>query len=145
MSVLSVRSWPLRKQLVVGVCAVVMAVLIVVGTMSVLTLRASVTGIVDTQLLPRPTGTAECVTKYRALRCRRAHPEPTAMKPLIYLIGQAPGNIVVLIQNGIVVDSAMFGDGDAAPPPPTTWRRSPRGRAPSGRPRRCGCRTWTST
>ena len=119
MSVLSVRSWPLRKQLVVGVCAVVMAVLIGVGTMSVLTLRASVTGIVDTQLAAAADGYSQSVTKYRSTPLPSGSiPEPTAMKPLIYLIGQAPGNIVVLIRNGIVVDSAMFGDGEAAPPPP---------------------------
>ena len=30
------------------------------------------------------------------------------MKPLTYLIGQAPGNVIALIQDGKVVDSAYF-------------------------------------
>ena len=118
MNVLSVRSWPLRRQLVVGVCAVVMAVLIIVGTMSVLTLRASVTGIVDTQLAAAADAYSQSVTKYRSTPLPSGSlPEPTAMKPLSHLIGQAPGNIVVLMQDGVVVDSAIFGDGEAGPPP----------------------------
>ena len=42
------------------------------------------------------------------------------MKPLNQLIGQAPGNIVVLIRDGGVVDSALFGDGDATAVPQDT-------------------------
>ncbi len=113
------RTWPLRRQLVVGVSAVVMTVLATVGTMSVLTLRASVTGIVDTQLNVAADGFGQAVAKYRATPLPTGRlPAPDAMKPLTQLIGQAPGNIVVLVRNGRVVDSAMFGDGDAAPAPP---------------------------
>ena len=110
--------WPLRRQLVVGVCAVVTTVLIAVGTMSVLTLRASVTGIVDTQLSAAADGFSQSMTKYRTTPLPTGElPAPTAMKPLTRLIGQAPGNIVVLLRDGRVVDSALFGDGDAGPVP----------------------------
>jgi two-component system, OmpR family, sensor histidine kinase TrcS len=121
MSVLSVRSWPLRTQLVVGVSAVVMAVLIVVGTISVLTLRASASGIIDTQLSSAADAFSQSLTKYRSTPLPGGDlPPPDAMKPLSQLIGQAPGNIVVLIRDGRVVDSALFGDGDATSVPPET-------------------------
>ena len=44
------RTWTLRRQLVVGVAAVVMTVLMTVGTLSVVSVRESLTGIVDAQL-----------------------------------------------------------------------------------------------
>lgn len=115
---LSWRTWSLRKQLVVGVSAVVTTVLIAVGTMSVLTLRASVTGIVDSQLAAAADGFAYSVTKYRSTALSSgARPEPSSMKPLSQVVGQAPGNVVLLVRDGQVVDSALFGDGDAGPVP----------------------------
>jgi two-component system, OmpR family, sensor histidine kinase TrcS len=121
MSALSVRSWPLRKQLVVGLCAVVMTVLVIVGTISVLTLRASVAGIVDTQLISAADAFSQSMTKYRSTPLPGGGlPPPDAMKPLSQLIGQAPGNIVVLIRDGRAIDSALFGDGDATSVPPET-------------------------
>jgi len=118
MSALGVRQWPLRRQLVVGVSAIVMTVLIAVGTMSVFTLRASVAGIVDTQLSAAADAFSQSVAKYRASPLPSGQlPPPGAMKPLTQLIGQAPGNIVVLMRDGRVVDSALFGDGDAGPVP----------------------------
>ena len=44
------QKWSLLRQLVVGVSAVVMVALVTVGTLSVVTLRSSVLGIIDTQL-----------------------------------------------------------------------------------------------
>ncbi|HEV7423390.1 MAG TPA: HAMP domain-containing sensor histidine kinase [Mycobacterium sp.] len=112
------RTWSLRRQLVVGVSAVVMAVLLTVGTMSVLTLRESVTGIVDTQLAAASDGFGSSVAKYRATPLPSGErPAPDAMKPLTQLVGQAPGNVVALVSNGEIVDSALFGDGDAGPAP----------------------------
>ena len=112
------RTWSLRKQLVVGVSAVVTTVLIAVGTMSVLTLRASVTGIVDSQLAAAADGFTYSVTKYRSTALPTgALPAPRSMKPLSQVVGQAPGNVVLLVRDGEVVDSALFGDGDAGPVP----------------------------
>ena len=113
------QSWTLLRQLVVGVSAVVMIALVTVGVMSVVTLRASVLGIIDSQLSGAADGTTNSVAKYRATPGPDGMlPAPDAMKPLTQLIGQAPGNVVALIQNGEVVDSAIFGDGDARPAPP---------------------------
>jgi two-component system sensor histidine kinase TrcS len=112
------RTWTLRRQLVVGVSAVVMAVLLTVGTLSVLTLRGSVTGIIDSRLAVSAEGFGQSVTKYRSTPAPSGElPAAGSMKPLTQLIGQAPGNVVVLIQRGKVVDSALFADGDAGPAP----------------------------
>jgi two-component system sensor histidine kinase TrcS len=112
------RSWTLLRQLVVGVSAVVMIALVTVGTMSVLTLRASVQGILDAQLAGSADGFSHAVTKYRITPLPSGDlPHPGTMKPLMNLIGQAPGNVIALIQDGKVVDSAYFVDGEARPVP----------------------------
>jgi two-component system, OmpR family, sensor histidine kinase TrcS len=59
------RSWTLLRQLVVGVSAVVMIALVTLGTLSVLTLRSSVQGILDAQLAGSADGFSHAVTKYR--------------------------------------------------------------------------------
>jgi two-component system, OmpR family, sensor histidine kinase TrcS len=118
------RSWTLLRQLVIGVSAVVMVALVTVGTMSVLTLRSSVQGILDAQLAGSADGFGNAVTKYRITPTQSGElPPPGSMKPLTYLIGQAPGNVIALIQQGKVVDSAYFVDGEAQPAPPEAVAR----------------------
>lgn len=112
------RRWTLLRQLVVGVCVVVMFALVSVGVTTVLTLRSSVQGIIDSQLSGAADGSINSVAKYRGTPLPGGGmPAPGTMKPLTQLIGQAPGNVVALIQNGEVVDSAYFGDGDAQQAP----------------------------
>ena len=112
------QQWSLLRQLVVGVSAVVMVALVTVGTMSVVTLRASVLGIIDTQLSGAADGFSQSVTKYRTTPLASGElPPPGKMKPLTQLIGQAEGNVVALIQDGKVVDSAYFVDGEGRPAP----------------------------
>lgn len=117
------RSWTLLKQLVVGVSVVVMLAMATIGAASVVTLRSSVLGIIDAQLAGAAQGCVSSVIKYRSTPGPGGQlPAPGAMKPLINLIGQAPGNVVVLIQGGQAVDSAHFGDGDAEQAPPDAVR-----------------------
>ena len=112
------RRWSLLRQLAVGVSVLVMAVLIAVGTASVVSLRASVLGIIDAQLAGAANACIESVEKYRSTAGPDGElPPPGSMKPLTRLIGQAPGNVVALLRDGAVVDSALFGDGDAQPAP----------------------------
>jgi len=112
------RSWTLLRQLVIGVSAVVMVVLVAAGVTSVLSLRGSVLGIIDAQLSGSADGFGQAVTKYRIMPDASGKlPPPGAMKPLTHLIGQAPGNVIALIQNGKVVDSAYFVDGESRPAP----------------------------
>lgn len=114
------KSWSLRRQLVVGVSAVVMIALATIGTLSVLTLRSSMVGLIDAQLTGAADGFSKTVTKYRTtpLPGEDEVPPPGSMKPLIHVLGQAEGNLIALIQDGEVVDSAYFVDGDAQPAPP---------------------------
>lgn len=113
------RDWPLRKQLVLGVSAAVMVVLVVVGTVSVMVMRSSINGVVTTQLKAAADGYSNGVVKYRSMPTAGGEmPGPRDFKPLSQLTGQAPGNIVVRIVDGRVVDAAMFaGDATVAPPP----------------------------
>ena len=129
------QSWTCFGQLVVGVSAVVMVALLAVGTLSVLTLRSSVSGHHRHPAdRARPTASAtvgDQIPDHPACPTGEL-PPPGAMKPLTQLIGQAPGNVIALIQNGKVVDSAHFVDGEAG-----RRRRRPSTRSPS-------CR-WTGT
>ncbi|MGP4053745.1 sensor histidine kinase [Mycobacterium sp. 4D054] len=112
------QRWTLLRQLVVGVSVVVMLALVSVGALTVMTMRSSVLGIIDTQLSGAADGSVNSVAKYRSTPGPDGQmPGPAEMKPLTHLIGQAPGNVVALIQNGQVVDSAYFGDGDAQAAP----------------------------
>jgi two-component system, OmpR family, sensor histidine kinase TrcS len=112
------RAWTLRRQLVFGVSAVVITVLLVVGTLSVLTLRKSLNDVITAQLAVAANGFSYSATKFRSTPTRDgALPPPGSMKPLTQLIGQAPGNVAVLVQNGKVVDSALFMDGEARSAP----------------------------
>jgi two-component system sensor histidine kinase TrcS len=113
------RSWTLLRQLVVGVSVVVMLALVTVGTMSVVTLRSSVLGILDGQLAGAADGYVKNVAKYRSSPGPDGSlPAPGTMKPLTQLVGQAPDNVVALIRRGEVVDSAFFLDGEARAAPP---------------------------
>lgn len=112
------KSWSLRRQLVIGVSVLVAIVLATVGTMSVLTLRSSVLGLINTQLTGAADGFGKTVTKYRSTPLPTGELPPAgAMKPLTQVMGQAPGNVVALIRDGAVVDSAFWVDGGARPLP----------------------------
>ncbi|MGW0159471.1 sensor histidine kinase [Mycobacterium sp. NPDC003323] len=112
------RSWTLLRQLVVGLSLMVMLAVATIGAMSVLTLRSSVLGIIDTQLAAALQGYDSSVVKYRSTPGPGGRlPGPGEMKPLVNLIGQAQGNVVALIQDGRVVDSAHFLADAAAPAP----------------------------
>lgn len=112
------QSWTLLRQLVVGVSVVVMIAVAAIGTTSVLTLRSSVLGIIDTQLVGAADGFGTGVTKYRTTASPTGElPAPDAMKPLQDFVGQAPGNVIALIRNGEVVDSAYFLGDEGRPVP----------------------------
>jgi two-component system sensor histidine kinase TrcS len=121
------RTWTLRRQLVIGVSAIVMVVLLTVGVLSVLTLRGSLSGVIDTQLTASADGFSYSVTKFRITPTSDGtKPPPGAMKPLTQVVGQAPGNVIALIQHGKVVDSAFFRDGEAGPAPENVVAKLPK-------------------
>ena len=129
------QSWSLQKQLVVAVSLVVMVVVATTGAMSVISLRSSVLGILDSQLAGAADGFSAGVAKYRSTPMPGGElPPPGAMKPMANLTGQAPGNVVAIIRSGRVVDSAHFVEGGAEPLPAAAievlatspWRAEPR-------------------
>jgi two-component system sensor histidine kinase TrcS len=112
------RPWTLRSRLVVGTAAVVAAVLVAIGAASILTLNATVTRVVDTQLSGSMSAFSFSVEKYRygnflspeGLKQVEPHPE----KPFTEYTGSAPGSLIALVDDGTVVDSAQFTDADAS-------------------------------
>ncbi|OBB62186.1 two-component sensor histidine kinase [Mycobacterium sp. 852013-51886_SCH5428379] len=113
------QRWTLLRQLVVGVSIVVMIAVATIGSMSVLTLRWSMLGIVDGQLAMSADSFEAGMAKYRITpRSDGTLPPPDAMKPLTAFAGQAPGNVIARVRDGQVIDSAIFLDGEARPLPP---------------------------
>ncbi|MEC9324687.1 MAG: HAMP domain-containing sensor histidine kinase [Actinomycetota bacterium] len=129
------QRWSLQKQLIIAVSVVVMVVVATTGAMSVMSLRSSVLGILDSQLAGAADGFSAGVAKYRSTPLPDGElPPPGAMKPMANLTGQAPGNVVAIIRGGRVVDSAHFVEGGARPLPAAAieviaaspWRADPR-------------------
>jgi two-component system sensor histidine kinase TrcS len=117
------RTWTLRRQLVLGVSGVVMVVLVVVAVLSVLTLRAQMTAMIDTHLAGSCDTFGHSLVKYRDGVGSSGNPAvPGPLKPLTEFTGQSPGNLIALIQNGRVVDSAQFTDGEPVRAPASAIR-----------------------
>lgn len=112
------RRWSLLRQLTVGVSVVVMAVLVAVGTASVVSLRGSVLGIIDAQLAGAANASVQSVEKYRSTVGPDGELRPRVDEAADPPDRPGPGNVVALLRGGAVVDSALFGDGDAQPAPP---------------------------
>ncbi|NYD67989.1 sensor histidine kinase [Agromyces atrinae] len=105
--------WTLRRRIVVGTTTLVAAVLVAVGAISVVTLGASLTKVVDTQLTGSMNALDYSVEKYMPIV-----PDPNAKYPkkeLADFIGHAPNTIIALMQDCEIVDSARFTDGGASP------------------------------
>ncbi|MFD6197785.1 sensor histidine kinase [Mycobacteriaceae bacterium NPDC060252] len=108
------RTWPLRRQLVVGVACIVVTMGLAVGALTVLTVRNMMTDTLDGQLSTSLSGFNHSVDKYHNpydTEGRQYIAGP--MKPLTEFTGQAPRNVIALIKNGKVADSARFTDSGA--------------------------------
>lgn len=139
--------WSLRRRLVVGIGAVVAVVLIAVGVISIVTLNASVTTVVDRQLAGSLSALEHSVAKSRGSARTSTDPSiaapstgptqsptqnptqnPTQSPPqkptqndirkgftknLTEFVGHGRGTIIALVQDGDVLDSALFSDADA--------------------------------
>ncbi|MGA1837761.1 HAMP domain-containing sensor histidine kinase [Herbiconiux sp. 11R-BC] len=109
------RRMTLRRRLVLGIAFVVAAVLVTVGIVSVVTLNASVTTVVDTQLSGSMSALRHSVEKLRngTSGYGGASTGPGAGKPFVDYTGHGPGTIIAIEQNGVVTDSARFSESDA--------------------------------
>lgn len=108
--------WSLQRKLVAALTTVIAVVLLVVGVVCVVTLRASVTAVVDKQLTGSMAAFSHAVDKYRdGTPVVVPGVDPHYVKPLIEFGGQAPGTMIALLNDGVVIDSAVFSDSEPAP------------------------------
>jgi two-component system sensor histidine kinase TrcS len=111
----------------VGTAAVVAVVFLVVGLVSVVTLNASITKVVDTQLTGSMSALSHSVEKLRngnysgnaasggSASGGTGVAGQSYVKPFVDYTGHGPGAIIALEQNGQIVDSARFSESDAVP------------------------------
>ncbi|MFE4499677.1 ATP-binding protein [Rhodococcus sp. NPDC056743] len=114
--VLRRRPWGLQKRLVIAMTGVIAVILLVVAVASIISLRTSVTRLVDSQLTGSMASFSHLIDKY--LGDPGTDPSTGAMrgrKPLTDYAGQAPGTVILLLDNGTVVDSAVFSDSESVP------------------------------
>ena len=88
----------------------------VVAVASVFILRTSVTKVVDKQLTGSMASFNHLVDKYLSKPVTDpANSDPKNRKPLTEFGGQAPGTVIVIMDNGTIVDSAVFSDSESVP------------------------------
>jgi two-component system sensor histidine kinase TrcS len=98
----------------VGIAAVVAAVFVVVGVVSVITLAASVTTVVDSQLSGSMSGLSHTVERLRNGDSPSTDSSGSPyVKPFVDYTGHGAGTIIALAVDGTIEDSARFSD-DAA-------------------------------
>ncbi|OBG80839.1 cell wall metabolism sensor histidine kinase WalK [Mycobacterium sp. E3305] len=107
----------LRRQLLLGVLAVVSVVLMTVGIVSVLSLRGYVTAMSDADVAESLDALGHSYHKY----VRGEHDPAGGAKPLpeamLQFTDQTPGNLIVVLHEGAVIGSAVFSEAEARPAP----------------------------
>ncbi|OBH92743.1 cell wall metabolism sensor histidine kinase WalK [Mycobacterium sp. E2733] len=107
----------LRRQLLLGVLAVVSVVLMTVGIVSVLSLRGYVTAMSDADVAESLDALGHSYTKY----LKGEHNPADGAKPLpdamLQFTDQTPGNLIVALHDGTVIGSAVFSEAEARPAP----------------------------
>lgn len=94
----------LRRQLVIGVSAIVSTALVGIGAAAVLGLRDEVISMADAQV-------SNSLSAFSYSYGKSKPDEPSGFP------GQASGNVIALLRDGTPVFSAVFSDGDPAPAP----------------------------
>ena len=95
------RRRSLRRQLVIGVSAIVSAALIGIGAVAILSLRDEVVSLSNSQV-----ANSLAAFKYSYAKSQRGE--------LTGFPGQAPGTVIALLRDGTPVFGAVFSDGDPA-------------------------------
>jgi signal transduction histidine kinase len=108
----------LRRQLLLGVLAVVSVVLVAVGIVSVLSLRGYVTAMSDADVAESMDALSYSYTRYRSGEHTSAQrgTEPIA-QAMLEFTGQTPGNVIAVLHNGVVIGSAFFSEDQPKPAP----------------------------
>ncbi|OBH49567.1 cell wall metabolism sensor histidine kinase WalK [Mycobacterium sp. E2479] len=113
----------LRRQLLLGVLAVVSVVLVTVGIVSVLSLRGYVNIMSDAAVAQSLDALSHQYTKYRKGEHVSPHPgTPPIEQAMLEFTGQTPGNLIAVLHNGTVIGSAVFSEDEPKPAPPDVVR-----------------------
>lgn len=106
--------WPgrLRQRLVLGVTAVVTVVLLTVGVLSVYSLHSYVSAMSDGELSRSLDALGHSYDRLRVKRGDPTQPIDAGADGLTVFVGQAPGNLIAVLHDGDVVQSAVFPDGE---------------------------------
>ncbi|ORA13523.1 sensor histidine kinase [Mycobacterium arosiense] len=108
----------LRRQLLLGVLAVVSVVLVTVGIVSVLSLRGYVNIMSDADVAASLDALGHQYTKYRHGEHVSSHPgTPSIAQAMLEFTGQTPGNLIAVLHNGTVIGSAVFSEDEPKPAP----------------------------
>jgi two-component system, OmpR family, sensor histidine kinase TrcS len=109
------RPRTLRRQLVLGVLAVVTVVVLVVGLITTLSFRSYVNTLNDAEVDESLDALNHSYTRYH--RGESSHHGDLAHAMLAFT-GQNQGNVIAVLHNGEVIGSAVFYEDDARPAPP---------------------------
>jgi two-component system sensor histidine kinase TrcS len=113
------RPRSLRRQLVLGVSAVVTVAFVAVGVVSVLNLRSYVTAINDADVSESLAALNHAYARYRSSEAAPRHPgAPTVGQALLGFTEQEPGNIIAVLHDGQVIGTAVFFAEDEPRPAP---------------------------
>jgi two-component system, OmpR family, sensor histidine kinase TrcS len=109
------RPRTLRRQLVLGLSAVVTVVVLVVGVVTVLSFRNYVNTINDVEVAESLDALDHSFTRYR--RGESSHHGDIA-HVMLEFTGQNAGNVIAVLHNGDVIGTAVFFEDEARPAPP---------------------------
>jgi len=113
----------LRRQLLLGVLAVVTVVLVAVGAVSVLSLRGYVTAMNDAEVAESLHAFSHSYARYRNGEHTSIHTgTPPVSQALLEFTGQTPGNLIAVLRDGVVIGSAVFSEDEPRPAPPDVVR-----------------------
>ncbi|BCO34692.1 hypothetical protein MHEC_11250 [Mycobacterium heckeshornense] len=105
------RPRSMRRQLLLGVLAVVSVVLAAVGVVSVLSLRGYVTAMTDAELAESLDAFAHSYARYHS-GGSPGHTVPIG-EAMLGFTEQTPGNLIAVVRDGVVLGSAVFFSGRA--------------------------------
>jgi two-component system, OmpR family, sensor histidine kinase TrcS len=109
------RPRTLRRQLVLGLSAVVTVVVLVVGVVTVLSFRNYINTINDVEVAESLDALDHSFTRYR--RGESSHHGDVA-HVMLEFTGQNAGNVIAVLHNGNVIGTAVFFEDEAHPAPP---------------------------
>ncbi|MFL0277726.1 sensor histidine kinase [Mycobacterium sp. SMC-19] len=108
----------LRRQLVLGVSAVVTVVFVAVGAVSVLSLRTYVTATIDADLYESLNAFGHYFADYRHVdNVVRPDGQSNIGAAMLGFSDQTPGNVLAVLRDGVVIGAVVFTKRDPYPAP----------------------------